>query len=378
MKDKILNSPRFFPTTLRFHYTAFRPGCLTPCIQLGYLQALTNVLPEIGKIKKVSVEHQTYRNVRRKHSKSQKYKKITGLQENMIIVDVETTGTDPRKHSIVSIGAVDFCDPGNQFYQECRIWNGAEIVKEALDVNGFSEEEIRNANKKSLEETIKNFLKWTENIADRTLAGGNPSFDRDFLKTSAERYGIDWTLGYRSIDLHSLCYTHYLSRNLIPPMKDKRTNLNTDAIFKYVGLPAEPKPHNALTGAKMEAEAFSRLIYKKSLLKEFENYPLPKYLLVDSDETPWEAVIRKIKEEINYNPIDPKLFRVFREKSGDTLIERYIFYQQVDKSIVNQPVLEGQGIELFGNDELKKLPKVSWFKDDFGDDLSAFWDQLSD
>lgn len=45
------------------------------------------------------------------------------------------------------------------------------------------------------------------------------------------------------------------------------------------GLPNEPIPHNALTGAKMEAEAFSRFIYGKSFFKEFENYPVPHYLL---------------------------------------------------------------------------------------------------
>ncbi len=197
----------------------------------------------------------------------------------MIIVDVETTGLNPKKHSIVSIGAIDFANSKNQFYQECRIWDDAEISKEALEINGFSEEEIKSPDKKSLEEVIKDFLKWIMNIEERTLAGENPSFDRDFLKDSMERYNIDWQLGHRTIDLHSLCYSHYLKHCLIPPLKDKRTNLNTDTILKYTGLPAEPKPHKSLTGAKMEAEAFSRLIFGKSLLKEFENYPIPTYLL---------------------------------------------------------------------------------------------------
>ena len=45
----------------------------------------------------------------------------------MIVVDVETTGVDARKNSIVSIGAVDFENQKNQFYGECKIWEGAEI-----------------------------------------------------------------------------------------------------------------------------------------------------------------------------------------------------------------------------------------------------------
>lgn len=198
----------------------------------------------------------------------------------MIVVDVETTGIDPKRHSIVSIGAVDFSNPENQFYQECRIWDGAEIDEEALKINGFSEEDIKSHDKITEKELINNFLQWIENIGDKTIAGENPSFDRDFLKFSAERNGIKWPLGYRTVDLHTLCYTHQLKRGINPPIKNGKSDLNTDKILEYVGLPAEPKPHNALIGAKMEAEAFSRLIYGKGLLKEFENYPIPDYLLI--------------------------------------------------------------------------------------------------
>ncbi|MEW6062980.1 MAG: 3'-5' exonuclease [Nanoarchaeota archaeon] len=191
----------------------------------------------------------------------------------MIVVDVETTGIDPKKHSIVSIGAVSFYNPENQFYDECRIWEGAETTEEALNINGFSEEETRNFNKKTLEEAIKKFWGWTDNIKNKIIAGENPNFDRDFLKASAERYGIKWVFGYRTVDLHSLCYINYLKRKLNPPDK-----LNTDKTLNYVGMPSEPRPHNALTGAKMEAEAFSRIIYGKPLLKEFEKYPVPDFL----------------------------------------------------------------------------------------------------
>jgi DNA polymerase III epsilon subunit-like protein len=50
----------------------------------------------------------------------------------MIIIDVETTGPDPKKHSIVSVGAIDFLNPANQFYQESRVYTDAEIRKALL------------------------------------------------------------------------------------------------------------------------------------------------------------------------------------------------------------------------------------------------------
>lgn len=196
----------------------------------------------------------------------------------MIVVDVETTGLDSKKNSIVSIGAVDFLNPLNQFYEECRIWREAEIVQKALEINGFTEEEVRSPNKKTLEKTIKEFAEWLKHIKDITIAGENPFFDRDFLYNSAERYGIDLNIGHRIIDLHTLCYSHFLKRGIPSPKRNKRSDLNADGVFEYVGLPMEPRPHKAITGAKMEAEAFSRLIYGKPLLEEFEEYPIPNYL----------------------------------------------------------------------------------------------------
>jgi hypothetical protein len=34
----------------------------------------------------------------------------------------------------------------------------------------------------------------------------------------------------------------------------------TDAIYKMLGMAEEPKPHSALTGARMEAEALRALV----------------------------------------------------------------------------------------------------------------------
>ena len=58
----------------------------------------------------------------------------------MIVVDIETSGTSPYKHSILSIGAVDFSNPERQFYQECQIEKDKEYTEEALNVNGVKKE----------------------------------------------------------------------------------------------------------------------------------------------------------------------------------------------------------------------------------------------
>lgn len=196
----------------------------------------------------------------------------------MIVVDVEASGTEYHKHSIVSVGALDFANPDNRFYRECRIWDGAHVMDEALAVCGFSREEITDPSKPSEADLIHEFLDWAMQINERTLAGQNVSFDRDFLKAAAGRAGhTDWPFAYRTIDTHTLAYMHLVKRGKNPPVVHNRSALDLDAILNYTGIPEEPTPHNALTGALSHAEVISRLLYDKKLLPEFEEHAIPWY-----------------------------------------------------------------------------------------------------
>jgi DNA polymerase III epsilon subunit-like protein len=194
----------------------------------------------------------------------------------MLVVDIEASGTEHDKHSIVSIGALDFANPSNRFYEECRIWDGAHIMDEALAVCGFSREQITDPAKPTEAEIVRSFLDWSDELAERTLAGQNVSFDRDFLKSAAERAGhTDWSFAFRTIDTHTLCYMHMINRGQQPPVRHRRSALDLNTILRYVGLPDEPKPHNALTGALSHAEAISRLLYSRKLIPEFAHYEIP-------------------------------------------------------------------------------------------------------
>lgn len=194
----------------------------------------------------------------------------------MLIIDVEASGTEPIKHSIVSVGALDLSKPSNRFYEECRVWDGAHIMDEALAVNGFTREQVTDPKKQSEADCVRAFLHWSESLAERTLAGQNVSFDRDFLKQAAERAGhTDWPFAYRTIDTHTLCYMHMIQRGLQPPVRHRRSALDLDAVLNYCGIPREPEPHNALTGALSHAEVISRLLYDRKLLPEFEQFAIP-------------------------------------------------------------------------------------------------------
>jgi DNA polymerase III epsilon subunit-like protein len=195
----------------------------------------------------------------------------------MIILDVEASGTEYDKHSIVSLGAIDFSNPENRFYRECQIWSGAHVMEEALKVNGFTQAQITDPSKITEGELVTQFLEWSFSMSDRTLVGQNVSFDRDFVKAGSHRAHLQFDLPYRTLDTHTLCWMHMVKQGIEVPIdpQHKRSLLNLDAVLQYCGIPDEPDPHNALTGAMCHAEVTSRLLYDKKLLPEFDAFEIP-------------------------------------------------------------------------------------------------------
>jgi DNA polymerase III epsilon subunit-like protein len=172
---------------------------------------------------------------------------------------------------------LDFFNPLNQFYAECKVFEGAEITEQALAVNGFTREQVLFTNRYSLEEAVIKYLGWSNRIKEKTIAGENSRFDRDFLNASFESYGLK-RIPFRTIDLHTLSYENHLIKGISIPLKEGVSDINLDSTLNYVGLPSEPTPHNALTGAKFEAEAISRIVYGKNLFDSFREFPIPDYL----------------------------------------------------------------------------------------------------
>lgn len=187
-------------------------------------------------------------------------------------------GQDWRHHSLLSIGAIDFDNPENEFYGECRIFEGAKVDPGALVINRFSEEDLNSPQAKTDRELVEAFLLWTKTVGDTTIAGVNPSFDRDFIRAAALRHHLDWPLAYRTVDLHSIAYSHMLSRGMVPPSRSGRSDLDLPKVLAYCGLPQNPKAHNAHDDALFEAEAFSRLIYGRPFIEELIHYPVPSHL----------------------------------------------------------------------------------------------------
>ena len=203
----------------------------------------------------------------------------------MMVIDCETTGLEPAQYAIVSVGALDFENPENQFYGECKIWDGALIDLKSLACNGFNEQQVRDPSKMSQSELLRQLKLFISKIDNQTPAGHNARLDVEFLYVSGNREHVLFPLPYRMIDLHSIAAADMMRQGKVITVENNVSAISLDRVLTYVGLPSEPLPHHALTGAKMEAEAFSRIIYGRNLLPEFQKHAVPEYLLQYSKTT---------------------------------------------------------------------------------------------
>lgn len=176
----------------------------------------------------------------------------------MIVLDIETGGLDPSINPILSIGAVNY-DNSVEFYTECYVpdvLTGSRWIldNKALEVNGFNLATILNQDNPTISQAYKAFVEWALPFGEedgKVLLAGQQigSFDVLFLhEASGGKREFEKYFSKRHVDLHSVAFATF------------GKSLSLDGILNELGLASEPKPHNALTGAKLEAEAFRRLL----------------------------------------------------------------------------------------------------------------------
>lgn len=175
----------------------------------------------------------------------------------LVFIDTETSGLDRLRHNMLSLGAITE-DGRNQIGFECRLHDGEEYSPEALAVNGYTVEQIFDKQKLTRQQVYHDFSIWLQQIkeyynTDVQLAGENiGSFDVLMLsKGSNPESKINlldgWNFGHRYFDVATLTAT-VLGKSM-----------SQDKALQALGLEAEPKPHNALVGAKSSLRLYNEL-----------------------------------------------------------------------------------------------------------------------
>jgi hypothetical protein len=146
-------------------------------------------------------------------------------------------------------------ETSEEFYGECRIYDDNLITARALEINGFTYQNITDRTKRLPHELIFDFYNWAMARKHQKLLVGQQvgSFDVKFIKRIFDNRlaneQIVWPFGYRTLDLHTLAWRAF------------GLSLSLDDILKQCGYQPESKPHNALTGAKLECAALKHILF---------------------------------------------------------------------------------------------------------------------
>lgn len=176
----------------------------------------------------------------------------------ILVVDLETSDLDPVRSSILQIGAKWLIGEkaGEEFSMDCRMWKGANWSEKSEAIHGISFIRANDPSLPTEAEAVQKLFEW-EGDDTFVIAGLTPSYDSGFLKAGVKRAGLGRYIPHRTLDLHSLAVAQAVISGVPVPLR----GFYTDEVYALLGLPPEPTPHRAITGAQRETEAFKILLH---------------------------------------------------------------------------------------------------------------------
>jgi len=175
--------------------------------------------------------------------------------DEVVVFDCETTGLNPKKDELISIGAVKI--RGNRILTDeamhLYIEQKQQISHESITIHQIRHCDLENAI--SVEEAIEKFLYY---IGNRTLAGYYLEFDVAMInKYIKPMYGI--TLPNRQEEVSAIYYD-----KKIETIPQGHIDLKFDTILKDLDLPTL-QAHDALNDAVMTAMIYLKLKHIKRI-----------------------------------------------------------------------------------------------------------------
>lgn len=185
------------------------------------------------------------------------------MKRKLIVVDVETTGLDPSKDSILQLAAVVYQDGGisGEFVSYV---NEPDVVinAEAQAVNGIGAETIMSAPAPwHVVASFQNWLGAHELYGQQMLAGHKVAFDVEFMKRLWRLAGVDFEkqFGHRHLCTQSLAIAlDYAGRLNLPGGSASLDNVA--AVFNMRRDLTDR--HDALEDARLTARVLGKIIEK--------------------------------------------------------------------------------------------------------------------
>lgn len=149
--------------------------------------------------------------------------------DNYTVIDIETTGLDPRFDEIIELGAIRYRDDQEELRFQTLVKPSKSIPLFIEELTGISNEMVAEA--PSLDVVLPGYLSF---IGDDILLGHNVNFDINFIYDETQRHGFpNFQNDYMD--------TMYLSRRLF---KDQTTH-KLSAVCQHLNVP-QTEEHRVL------------------------------------------------------------------------------------------------------------------------------------
>lgn len=247
------------------------------------------------------------------------------ILENYVAIDLEMTGLNAKRDSILEIGAVRVRNKKIEAEYQAMLHPHLELPDEVIELTGITNEMA--AGGRELDEVFPEIMEF---CGDLTLLGHNVIFDYGFLKQAAmnrdvkfEREGID---------------TLKIARKFLP--KDQKKTLQ--ALCDCYGIQREHS-HRALDDAKAARELYEILesAYEAAKPGAFSPYPLIYKAKKQSPATSRQK--NHLKELADYHKITlhvswEALTKNEASRQIDKLISQYGRMPKCSSQLSNQPL----------------------------------------
>jgi DNA polymerase III epsilon subunit-like protein len=178
---------------------------------------------------------------------------MNSFDRPIAMTDIETSGDIPSIHEILEIGLVVYDQKTFEIIDTLNVKVRPEHIETAVPAalahNGWKAENWSDA--LSLKEAMKRYAEKTQNAI---FCAYNVSFDWSFILEAFAQSGLQNPMSTREnhdrLDLLTLAYAKGLK---------KEGSLSLKNACKVFGVPPEPEPHGAFSGAMTAFELWKKI-----------------------------------------------------------------------------------------------------------------------
>lgn len=165
------------------------------------------------------------------------------VPECYVVIDIETTGLDPKKDRIIELGAIRVIEGDILDEFEMLVHYKGQLSDAIVSLTGLTDEMLSEQGVEA-RQALQGFLEF---VGRDRIVGHNLSFDMDFLHEACRENGLPF-MGNRQEDLLRI------SRRKVTGV----ANYKLSTLAEHFGIPYEQK-HRALADCHMVHEVYCKL-----------------------------------------------------------------------------------------------------------------------